>query len=99
MTTEIVATGVVGRRHYRKEIPKEYQQSLDTRLYWLWNQRFGTVQTISVTSTDTLDVTACTLILQAVMAGDLESIMLLFRRLEGGPMQDEEVLERQTLRV
>ena len=35
------------------------------------------------TSTDMLDVTAATLILQAIMAKDLESIQQLFTRLEG----------------
>ena len=41
MTAELVE-----RRHFRKEVPKEHRASLDTRLRWLWNQRFGTVQTV-----------------------------------------------------
>lgn len=86
-------------RYYRKGIPENFQKSLDTRIYWLWNQRFGTVQSIASNSEDTLDVTACTLILQAVWGEDLESILLILRRLEGGALVDEEVLERRTFRV
>lgn len=87
------------RRHWRHEVPKEHRATLDTRLRWLWNQRFGTVQTVWKDSTDVLDKTAATLILQAIMASDLESIVLLLRRLEGGAQMDDEVQERQAMRV
>jgi hypothetical protein len=90
---------VFERRHFRKEVPKEHRASLDTRLRWLWNQRFGTVQTVWKDSSDMLDKTAATLILQAIMAKDLDSISLLFQRLEGGPQVDEEVLEQASMRV
>ena len=86
-------------RKYRKAIPETHRQSLDTRLQWLWHQRFGTVQTIWNESRDVLDHTACTLILQAIMAKDLSSIELLFQRLEGGSINDESLLERGALRV
>ena len=86
MSTEIA-------RKFRKEIPPAHRESLDTRLRWLWNQRFGTVQTIWKDSPDVLDQTACTLILQAIMSKDLNSIELLFQRLEGGSQNDQEVLE------
>lgn len=86
MSTEIV-------RKFRKEIPAAHRQSIDTRLRWLWNQRFGTVQTIWKDSPDILDRTACTLILQAIMAKDLNSIELLFLRLEGGAQDDQTVLD------
>jgi hypothetical protein len=33
------------------------------------------------------------------MAKDLDSISLLFQRLEGGPQVDEEVLEQASMRV
>lgn len=89
----------LARRNYKHEIPKEHRVSLDTRVRWLWNQRFGTVQTIWKDSPDTLDVTAATLVMQSIMAGDLNSIVLLFNRLEGGPQVDEEVLERSAIRV
>ena len=46
-------------------------------------------------SSDVLDHTACTLILQAIMSKDLPSIELLFRRLEGGAVYDEELLEQE----
>lgn len=89
----------VERRHYRHEVPKEHKASVDTRLRWLWNQRFGTVQTVWKDSPDTLDQTAATIILQAILASDLDSISLLFRRLEGGPVGDEQVLEKTQIRV
>jgi hypothetical protein len=70
---------------------------MDTRIQWLWNQRFGTVQTVWQVSQDTdlLDHTACTLVLQAIMGRDLDSITQLFQRLEGGALIDEEVLDRE----
>lgn len=85
MTTEIV-------NRYRNAIPQKHRSSLDTRLAWLWNQRFGTVQRVWQESEDLLDHTAATLILQAIMASDLNSITLLLRRLEGGPLGDEVVV-------
>lgn len=94
MSTELVET----QRKYRRQVPEVHRASLDTRLVWLWNQRFGTVQTVWKDSPDLLDRTACTLILQAIMAKDLNSIILLFQRLEGGAQTDEAVLER-TVRI
>lgn len=82
---------VVLARKYRTQIPDDHRDSLDTRLLWLWHQRFGTVQTIYSNSPDLLDVTAATLVLQAVMARDLKSIQQLFQRLEGNSIYDEEV--------
>ena len=92
--SEMVA---VGQRKFRTSIPEAHQASLDTRIQWLWNQRFGTVQMIWKASQETgevLDHTACTLILQAIMGKDLESITLIFQRLEGSALLDEEQLER-----
>lgn len=82
MSTEVV-------RKYRKQIPQAHRKSTDTRLVWLWKQRFGTIQTIWKESPDILDKTACTLVLQAVLGKDLNSIELLFRRLEGGAVDDQ----------
>lgn len=90
MTAEIVAT----RRKYRRQVPEAHRTSLDTRLKWLWNQRFGTVQMIWNSSPDVLDHTACTLILQAIIARDLDSISMIFNRVEGGPQEDSVVLEK-----
>lgn len=81
-------------RKFRKQVPAAHRQSLDTRIAWLWNQRFGTVQTIWKDSDDVLDKTAATLILQAIMAKDLTSITLLLQRLEGGSITDEAVADR-----
>jgi hypothetical protein len=85
---------VVPLHRFRKEVPAEHRESLDTRLLWLWHQRFGTVQTIYSESPDILDVTAATLILQAIMARDLRSIQQLFMRLEGGSLFDNELADQ-----
>lgn len=86
-------------RKFRKEVPKAHRHSLDTRIAWLWNQRFGTVQTVWQESTDLLDHTAATMILQAILGdGDLNSIALIFKRLEGGA-QDDTILVEQELTI
>lgn len=89
----------VPTRKFRKEVPEAHKSSLDTRLLWLWHQRFGTVQMIWKDSKDVLDHTAATLILQAIMAKDLDSITLLFQRIEGGAVTDDQVLEQDSMRV
>lgn len=94
MTAEIVPV-----RKFRKEVPEAHKTSIDTRLRWLWHQRYGTVQTIFSESRDVLDHTACVLILQAIMAKDLQSIEQLFQRLEGGAVADRAVLNRKTMRL
>jgi hypothetical protein len=86
-------------RKYRREVPAEHKGSLDTRLQWLWHQRFGTVQTVYNESKDILDHTACTLILQAIMARDLKSIQQLLQRLEGGSRVDVDMLEDDSEQV
>jgi len=90
---------VVTLRRYRGEVPATHRASLDTRIVWLWHQRFGTVQTVWNNSKDVLDHTAATLILQAIMAKDLSSISQIFSRLEGGAQLDEKVLEQTEMRV
>jgi hypothetical protein len=89
-----VSADVVPIHRFRKDIPREHRDSLDTRLLWLWHQRFGTVQTVYTQSADLLDVTAATLILQAIMAKDLQSIQQLFTRLEGAAIFDQELQEK-----
>jgi len=98
-SSELVPVAALQRRHYLKQIPEAHRSSLDTRIEWLWNQRFGTIQMISQESPDLQDKTAATVFLQAIMAGDLNSIALIFKRLEGGPQLDELVRERSELRV
>ena len=83
-------------RKYRREIPEAHRTSLDTRIRWLWNQRFGTIQMVWQHSKDVLDHTAATLMLQAIMAKDLESIEMIFQRLEGGAVMDQVMLEKTT---
>ena len=79
---------------FRNTIPEAHRKSIDTRIVWLWNQRFGTVQQVWQNSKDLLDKTAATLILQAVFAKDLESIAQVFQRIEGGAQYDEEIAEQ-----
>lgn len=97
---------VPANRKYRTSIPEAHKASLDTRIQWLWHQRFGTVQMVWKTSreeNEVLDHTAATLILQAIMGKDLDSIIQLFQRLEGSPLADDELLDREgeqkTMRV
>lgn len=86
---------VVQIRKYRQEIPAAHRASLDTRLVWLWHQRFGTVQTIWKNSRDVLDHTAATLVLQCIIGKDLASITQLLTRIEGGPVTDVELLDQE----
>lgn len=81
-------------RKFRHRIPEAHRASLDTRIQWLWNQRFGTVQMVWKESKDVLDHTAATLLLQAIMGKDIESISQIFERLEGAPVSDTELAER-----
>ena len=90
MSTEVVV------RKYRTRVPEAHRASPDTRLAWLWHQRFGTVQTVWRQSPDLLDKTAATLILQAVMAKDLASIEQLLQRLEGGALEDTALQEQES---
>lgn len=84
----------VPNRKFRRTIPQAHRSSLDSRIAWLWNQRFGTVQQIYKDSPDILDQTASILILQAIMAKDLQSISQIFQRLEGSPITDEQLVEK-----
>lgn len=90
MATELEPT----ERRYRNEVPQAHRKSIDTRIQWLWNQRFGTVQSVWQNSRDLLDHTAATLILQAVFAKDLECIAQIFDRLEGGAQFDKDVADK-----
>lgn len=89
MSAELVPTSAEVIRRFRHEIPEQHRATIDTRLAWLWNQRFGTVQQVWVASTDMDDQLAATIILQAIIGSDLNNIQLLFRRLEGGSLPDE----------
>ena len=82
MATELEAL------RFRNEIPAAHRKSIDTRIAWLWNQRFGTVQQVWNNSRDLLDKTAATLILQAVFAKDLESIHFFRRALVSARIEE-----------
>ena len=84
----------LSERRFRTTIPDAHRKSIDTRIQWLWNQRFGTVQQVWQSSKDMLDHTAATLILQAVFAKDLDSIAQVLQRIEGGPLVDSDLAER-----
>lgn len=86
-------TELVAVRKFRHQVPDSHRATIDTRIQWLWNQRFGTVQTVWQKSGDVLDHTAATLILQAILGKDLESISQLFQRLEGGAVPDDQLTE------
>ena len=98
MSAELV---LVTQRKFRRQIPDAHRASLDTRIQWLWNQRFGTVQMVWKESKDVLDHTAATLFLQAIMGKDIESISQVFQRLEGGAVDDAVLADEdsQTIRV
>jgi|GEM_PF-4264297 len=89
--TELVET----TRKFRREVPRQHRTSLDTRIAWLWNQRFGTVQTVWQESPDLLDKTAATMLLQAILGEDLNNIALVFKRLEGGAQEDSVLAEEE----
>lgn len=94
-----MGTELVPVHRFRRQVPDSHRVSLDTRIIWLWHQRFGTVQMVWKESSDVLDHTAATLILQAIMGRDLASIAQLFQRLEGGPILDEILLETESIRI
>jgi len=87
------------QRRYRVRVPEAHQASLDTRIRWLWHQRFGTVQSVYQASPDMLDRTAAILIIQAIMAKDLDCISQIFQRIEGGAEVDVVVLERSQVEM
>lgn len=82
---------------FRHQVPEAWRSSLDTRIVWLWNQRFGTVQSVRQNSTDLLDVTAANLLIQAILHADLASIELILTRIEGGAVEDVELLDKPTV--
>lgn len=84
-------------RRFRSEIPKQHRHSIDTRLAWLWSQRFGTVQAIYQSTTDLQDRTAATMVLQAIFGKDLNSIALILQRLEGGALEDVVIADDDSL--
>lgn len=100
MSQEIAVVGEIVRprqNHWRTQVPEAHRSTLDTRVAWLWNQRFGTVQTVYTSSPDILDKTAATLIIQAILAKDLRAIRQVFQRLEGGAQFDDELVDEEPM--
>jgi hypothetical protein len=95
MSENLPMTVPTPARKFRVKIPEAHKQSVDTRIRWLWHQRFGTVQMIYLETKDVLDRTACTLILQAIIGKDLDSILQVFQRLEGGAVEDKVLLDQE----
>lgn len=85
-------------QRFRNNVPTEWRKSIDTRIYWMWHQRLGTIQQIREKTTDVLDLTAAELVLEAVYGDDLNPLILLLQRLEGGTQRDDR-LQEQTLRL
>lgn len=83
----------LAKKKYRSSIPLEHCTSIDTKLRWLWNQRFGTVQKIWQETMDADTKAAATLCLNAAYVGDLSAINIVLNRLEGGALTDEDLLD------
>lgn len=83
----------LAKKKYRSSIPEEHLTSIDTKLRWLWNQRFGTVQKIWQETEDADTKAAATLCLNAAYLGDLAAINIILNRLEGGVLTDEDLLD------
>ena len=83
----------LAKKKYRSTIPEEHLTSIDTKLRWLWNQRFGTVQKIYMETEDAETKAAATLLLNAAYIGDLQAINIVLNRLEGGVLTDQELLD------
>lgn len=86
------------QQRFRNGVPQEWRKSIDTRLYWMWHQRLGTIQQIREKTDDVLDRTAAEIVMEAVYSDELNPLILLLQRLEGGPMRDRD-LPAEELRV
>ena len=86
-------------QRFRNSVPAEWRKSIDTRIYWMWHQRLGTIQQIREKTHDVLDLTAAELVLEAVYGDDLNPLILLLQRLEGGSQRDDRLQGQQTLRL
>lgn len=83
----------LAKKKYRSSIPEAHLTNIDTKLRWLWNQRFGTVQKIWQETDDAETKAAATLCLNAAYLGDLAAINIILNRLEGGALTDQELLD------
>ena len=81
----------------RIQTPKTAKDSTDTRMEWMWDQRLEVIGTIYLRSPDLLDVMAARTVLDATLMGSIASIELLLRRLEGGAVSDQTIVEGDSL--
>ena len=84
-------------RRLRSEIPAEHKKTTDTRLQWLWMQRLAVTMNIKLNSKDPLDVMAANLTIAAAWTNYMPSIETLIRRLEGGPVSDQTMVEQDSM--
>ena len=94
MSSEIVAV-----RKMLSNIPEEHRITDDARLEWLWMQRVIVVQNIYLKTNNNRDKMAASLVLQAAWSAHLGSIEMLIRRLEGGAVPDQIVMEGDSLPI
>uniref|UniRef100_A0AAU8EIS7 Uncharacterized protein n=1 Tax=Microbacterium phage RicoCaldo TaxID=3230836 RepID=A0AAU8EIS7_9CAUD len=90
---------VPNRRAMLRNIPEEHRTTDDTRLEWLWMQRLIVVQNIYMNTNNNRDRMAASLVLNAAWSAHLGSIEMLLRRLEGGAVPDQVVLEGDSLPI
>lgn len=95
----MASTELVKVSKFRTRVPTQHRTSVDTRIQWLWNQRFGTVQQVMEHSPDVLDHTAAQLIFRAIVGNDLECIQQIFQRLEGAPVTDDKLNNEGMMRL
>ena len=94
MSSEIVPV-----RKMLSNIPEEHRITDDARLEWLWMQRVIVVQNIYMKTNNNRDKMAASLVLQAAWSAHLGSIEMLIRRLEGGAVPDQIVMEGDSLPI
>jgi len=97
VSTELEPYDKTPKRRYRNEVPAAYKQSPDSRLAWLWNQKFGTVKAVWENSNDLQDRMAADLLLHAIIDSDITAIKLIFERLEGGAIYDTEMVSEDSV--
>ena len=95
----MTGTDVVQRFKLRSEIPDEHCESDDSRFEWLWMQRLATVGSIYMRTKNIRSRMAAKVVLDATMSANLASIELLIRRLEGGAVSDQTVVEEDSLPI
>jgi len=86
-------------RKLRSDIPEEHRASDDARFEWLWMQRLATVGSIYMRTKNIRDRMAAKVVLDATMSANLPSIELLLRRLEGGAVSDQKLVEEESLPI